>query len=51
MTRDHLASLPTSEFPDLVALAGQFAINYQDLRFEVLIDLFVDGLAFSVALE
>jgi hypothetical protein len=51
MTRDYLASLPTSEFPNLVALADQFAINDQDLRFEVLIDLFVDGLAFRVALE
>lgn len=50
MTRDYLASWPASEFPNLVALADQFAISDQDLRFEVLIDLFVDGLAFRVAL-
>ncbi len=51
VTRDYLASLPASEFPNLVALADQFAISDQDLRFEVLIDLYVDGLAFRVALE
>jgi hypothetical protein len=51
MTRDYLASLPTSEFPNLVALADQFIISDQDLRFEVLVDLFIDGLAFRVALE
>lgn len=49
--RDYLASLSASEFPNLVALADQFAIRDQDLRFEVLIDLYVDGLAFRVALE
>lgn len=51
MTRDYLASLPASKFPNLVALADQFAASDQDLRFEVLIDFFVDGLAFRVALE
>lgn len=51
MTSDYLASLPASEFPNLVALADQFAVSDQDLRFEILIDLFVDGLAFRVALE
>jgi hypothetical protein len=33
------------------ALADHFAISDQDLRFEVLLDLFVDGLAFRIALE
>ena len=51
MARDYLASLPPSEFPNLVALADHFAISDQDLRFEVLLDLFVDGLAFRIALE
>jgi AcrR family transcriptional regulator len=51
MTRDYLASLPPSEFPNLVALVDQFAVSDQDLRFEILIDLFVDGLAFRVTLE
>ena len=31
MTRDYLASLPASEFPNLVALTDQFAISDQDL--------------------
>jgi TetR/AcrR family transcriptional regulator, tetracycline repressor protein len=51
MARDYRASLPPSEFPNLVALADHFAVSDQDLRFEVLIDLFVDGLAFRIALE
>jgi AcrR family transcriptional regulator len=51
MARDYLASLPPSEFPNLVTLADHFAISDQDLRFEVLLDLFVDGLAFRIALE
>ena len=51
MTRGYLASLPPGQFPNLVALADHFAICDQDLRFEVLIDLFVDGLAFRIALE
>ena len=51
MTRDYLASLPPGQFPNLVALADHFAISDQDLRFEVLIDLFVDGLAFRATLE
>jgi len=51
MTRDYLASLPPGQFPNLVALADHFAISDQDLRFEVLINLFVDGLACRIALE
>ena len=50
-TRDYLASLPAGQFPNLVALADHFAISDQDLRFEVLINLFVDGLACRIALE
>jgi AcrR family transcriptional regulator len=51
MTRDYLASLPPDQFPNLVALADHFAISDQDLRFDVLIGLFVDGLACRIALE
>ena len=51
MTRDYLAPLPPGEFPNLVALADHFAIRDQDLRFEVLINLFVDGLVIRIALE
>jgi hypothetical protein len=43
--------LPPGQFPNLVALADHFAISDQDLRFEVLINLFVDGLACRIALE
>ena len=51
MTRDYHASLPPGQLPNLVALADHFAISDQDRRFEVLINLFVDGLACRIALE
>jgi AcrR family transcriptional regulator len=43
--RDYIASLPVTEFPNMVALADQFAVVDQDQRFELLLDLYVDGLA------
>jgi len=43
--RDYIASLPVAEFPNMVALADQFALVDQDHRFELLLDLYVDGLA------
>jgi AcrR family transcriptional regulator len=45
MVRDYLASLPAERFPNLAALAEHFAIGDPDTRFELLLDLFVDGLA------
>jgi AcrR family transcriptional regulator len=45
MARDYLASLPAGLFPNLVALASEFAFADPGERFEVLIDIFVDGLA------
>ena len=45
MTRDYLASLPGERFPQLVALADHVAVADADERFELLLDLFVDGLA------
>jgi AcrR family transcriptional regulator len=45
MVRDYLASLPAEEFPNLREVAEHFAITDQDARFELLLDLFVDGLA------
>jgi hypothetical protein len=45
MVRDYMASLPADRFPNLVAVAGHFAFADQDERFELLLDLFVDGLA------
>src|SRR5436190_8442847 len=43
--RDYIASLPPAQFPNMVALADEFAVADQDLRFELLLDLYVDGLA------
>jgi AcrR family transcriptional regulator len=43
--REYLASLPTQRFPNLVELAGEFTAGDPDARFELLLDLFVDGLA------
>jgi AcrR family transcriptional regulator len=45
MARDYLASLPPDDFPNLVALADQFAISDPEVRFDLLVDLFVEGLA------
>src|SRR5262249_31410860 len=45
MARDYIASLPTDQFPNMVGLAGEFAFSDADERFEMLIDIFVDGLA------
>jgi hypothetical protein len=45
MARDYIASLPAQLFPNMTALAGEFAFADPDERFELLIDIFVDGLA------
>jgi TetR/AcrR family transcriptional regulator, tetracycline repressor protein len=45
MVRDYLASLPPERFPNLVALADHVVAGDPDARFELLLDLFVDGLA------
>ncbi|PZR70695.1 MAG: hypothetical protein DLM66_02885 [Candidatus Dormiibacter spiritus] len=45
MARDYLTSLPPQRFPNLVDLADHFAFADPDARFELLLDLFVDGLA------
>jgi AcrR family transcriptional regulator len=49
MARDYLASLPAEQFPNLVALADQFGYADRDAQFELLIDIFVDGLARKAA--
>jgi AcrR family transcriptional regulator len=51
MTRDYLASLPAEQFPNLIEVAEHFAIADQDSRFDVLLDLFVDGIATKSAEE
>lgn len=49
MATDYLASLPAEQFPNLVALADQFGYADRDAQFELLIDIFVDGLARKAA--
>ena len=45
MARDYIASLPVKQFPTMVALADEFAFADPDERFELLLDIFIDGLA------
>ena len=45
MVRGYLGSLPADQFPSLTEVAEHFAETDQDARFELLLDLFVDGLA------
>ena len=49
MARDYIASLPPEQFPNMTELAGEFAFSDADERFEILIDIFVDGLARTAA--
>jgi AcrR family transcriptional regulator len=45
MVHDYLESLPRDQFPNVTEVADSFAVTDQDARFELLIDLFVEGLA------
>lgn len=45
MVRGYLESLPRDRFPNLTEVADAFAMSDQDARFELMIDLFVEGLA------
>jgi AcrR family transcriptional regulator len=45
IVRDYIASLPADQFPALVSLADEFALTDRSERFEILIDIFIDGLA------
>jgi AcrR family transcriptional regulator len=45
LIRDYLASLPAARFPNLVELADEYAVPDAGERFELLLDIFVDGLA------
>jgi AcrR family transcriptional regulator len=51
MGRDYVASLPQDRFPNLVEVAQYYAVIDQEERFELLLDLFVDGLAKRAASE
>jgi len=41
----YFASLPGDRFPNLAAAAGEFAQTDSDERFELLIRIFINGLA------
>jgi hypothetical protein len=45
MARDYIASLPRDLFPTMTSLADEFAFSDADERFELLVDIFIDGLA------
>ena len=45
LARDYIASLPAAVFPTMTALADEFALSDPDERFDLLIDIFVDGLS------
>jgi AcrR family transcriptional regulator len=45
MARDYVASLPPDRFPTMTTLADEFAFADPGERFELLIDIFVDGLS------
>src|SRR5215204_1788157 len=45
MVRDYVGSLPADQFPNLTEVGKHFVETDQDARFELLLDLFVDGLA------
>jgi AcrR family transcriptional regulator len=45
MARSYLASLPADRFPHMVELADQIASADADERFELLLDIYVEGLA------
>jgi AcrR family transcriptional regulator len=49
MVSDYFASLPPEQFPNLVEVADEFPAADMDARFELLLDLFVDGLAARAA--
>jgi AcrR family transcriptional regulator len=45
MARDYVAALPADRFPNLVALADHFALVDADRRFDLLLDIYIEGLA------
>jgi hypothetical protein len=44
MASRYVASLPTDRFPNMVALAPEFARADPEERFELLLDIFVSGI-------
>ena len=44
MLHEYMASLPSNRFPQLSALAEHYGASDADARFELLLDIYVDGL-------
>jgi AcrR family transcriptional regulator len=44
MASQYISSLPADRFPNMVALAGEFAKADPDERFELLLDIFIAGI-------
>jgi AcrR family transcriptional regulator len=51
LVQTYFTSLPTEQFSNLKELAEHFAMTDQDARFDLLIDLFVDGIAARAATD
>jgi AcrR family transcriptional regulator len=51
MVKTYFSSLPDDQFSNLKEVAEHFAITDQDARFDLLIDLFVDGISARAASE
>ena len=51
MARDYIASLPGGQFPNMTSWPTSSRFADADERFEMLIDIFVDGLARRAAAE
>jgi AcrR family transcriptional regulator len=51
MVGGYMSSLPADQFPNLTEVGEHFAMADQDARFELLLDLFVDGLAAKAKTE
>jgi AcrR family transcriptional regulator len=51
MAKTYFSSLPDDQFSNLKEVAEHFAITDQDARFDLLLDLFVDGIATKAAQE
>jgi AcrR family transcriptional regulator len=49
MVRAYFSSLPSEQFSNLREVADHFAITDQDARFDLLLDLFVEGIAARAA--
>jgi AcrR family transcriptional regulator len=51
MAGDYIGSLPPELFPNMTSMAREFMVADADERFEMLLDIFVDGLVRTAALK